>query len=79
MVTRGSTFLSFGRLLTKPATVKIYSLSGRTVRTFEAAEGVGGVTWDGRNAAGSSVPSGLYFARFTDGDTQDLTLVLITR
>jgi hypothetical protein len=78
-VTRSSTFLSFGHILTEPATVKIYDLSGRVVRTFDAAAGVGGVTWDGRNAAGSTVPSGLYFAKFADGHARDVTRVFITR
>lgn len=44
--------------------VRVYDSDGRPVRTLfddEHAEGSFGFTWDGRNAAGAVVPSGLYF------------------
>ncbi len=45
-------------------TVRVYDSEGRPVRTiYEADQPAGAftVTWDGKNAAGTAVPSGLYF------------------
>ncbi len=45
--------------------VRIYNSEGRPIRTLfdgEHAEGSFGFAWDGRNASGAVVPSGLYFA-----------------
>ena len=42
----------------------MYDSEGHPIRTIfdgEHAEGSFGFTWDGRNAAGAVVPSGLYF------------------
>jgi hypothetical protein len=44
--------------------VRVYDSEGRPIRTIfddEHAEGSFGFTWDGKNAAGAAVPSGLYF------------------
>lgn len=44
--------------------VRVYDSEGRPIRTLfdgEHAEGSFGFTWDGRDAAGALVPSGLYF------------------
>lgn len=44
--------------------VRVYDSSGLPIRTIfddEHAEGSFGFTWDGKNAAGAVVPSGLYF------------------
>jgi len=44
--------------------VRVYDSDGRPVRTlYEADQNAGAFTvrWDGKNAAGSTVPSGLYF------------------
>lgn len=49
-------------------TLRVYDSEGRPVRTlYEADQPAGAftVTWDGKNAAGSSVPSGLYFVAVT--------------
>jgi hypothetical protein len=78
-ITSHSTFLAFGHVLTGPATVTIYNLSGRAIRRLEVPGGVGGVTWDGRTSGGDSAPSGLYLARFSDDRSQAVTRVVVTR
>jgi putative endonuclease len=48
--------------------IKVYDLEGRPIRTLfddELPAGNFGVRWDGKNAAGAGVPSGLYFVAVT--------------
>ncbi|MBN1827482.1 MAG: T9SS type A sorting domain-containing protein [Candidatus Eisenbacteria bacterium] len=50
------------------ATIEVFDVSGRLVRTLvdgQSAAGSHQVVWDGRNARGRSVPSGVYFYRLT--------------
>ncbi len=52
------------------ARLRVYSVSGRLVRTLVNAElpaGIGQVVWDGRGRDGQPVPSGLYFVRLEMG------------
>ena len=52
-------------------TLSIYDVQGRTVRTLVDETGSGGYqerVWDGRDAAGSPVSSGVYFYRLTAGN-----------
>lgn len=53
-----------------PVRVDIYDVAGRLVRTLvDAAQSGGGhaVRWDGRDAAGSAVASGVYLVRLSAG------------
>jgi subtilisin family serine protease len=48
----------------------IYDLSGHLIRTLvreSRASGDYTVTWDGRNASGGAVPSGMYFYKYSSG------------
>ena len=64
--------------LSEPAevTVSIYSVDGKLVRTLELGQVPAGIYqsrsraayWDGRNAAGESVASGVYFYTLSAGD-----------
>ena len=62
--------------------VKVFDVAGRLVRTLleddRAAGTVHRVTWDGRNDAGESVSSGVYFYRLVANDfTQTKKMVLL--
>ena len=52
-----------------PARLTIYDMSGRLVRdlTPQGAAGGGSIRWDGRDAAGRRVASGVYVVRFASG------------
>ena len=52
--------LTFGAL-TPEAQVYIFDLGGQLVRVLEEEDGDGGVQWDGLNAAGRKLDSGVYF------------------
>ncbi len=62
-------------------TIRIYDAAGRLTRTLLEGQRLMGsreVTWDGRDAAGRHVPSGVYFARLSSDElvlTRKLVLV----
>lgn len=47
--------------LSQPATIRIFTVSGRLVQTLNETDGDGLLEWDARNAEGSNVASGVYF------------------
>ena len=52
--------------------LRVYDAAGRLVRTFQpvlSVAGEGVVEWDGRDSRGNRLPSGLYFARLSEGHT----------
>lgn len=70
--------------VTSPANrsvLSIHDASGKLVRSFPgfiAHPGHNQITWDGKNAYGKSVTSGLYFARLRwDGHTNEKRLMLL--
>lgn len=55
-------------------TIRIYDVSGRTVRTLvneHRAAGTYTVSWDGRDLSGAAVASGVYFCKMTAGMFED--------
>jgi len=62
-------------------TLGVYDTAGRLVRTVASNELPGGVhtvSWNGRDSSGSSVPSGIYFARLeASGYSETLKLVRV--
>ncbi len=67
---RGSTRLSFTLPQSATGSIRILDVSGRLVRQVlagELAAGAHQVTWDGRDAAGAPVPTGVYLVRFDAG------------
>lgn len=61
------TVLSMSRALDREASVRIYDLAGRAVRTLRLAPGQDVLTWDTRDDAGRPVASGMYVARVDAG------------
>jgi hypothetical protein len=58
------TIIDITTFVAGPISVRVHDSEGRRIRTIfdgEHAEGSFGFTWDGKNAAGAVVPSGLYF------------------
>ncbi|HHE54313.1 MAG TPA: T9SS type A sorting domain-containing protein [Caldithrix abyssi] len=54
-------------------TLEIFSITGQKVRTLineQIEHGWHEVQWDGLDEAGSSVPSGIYFARLRTGSQE---------
>lgn len=46
------------------ARLRIADVTGRLVREIRVGDGAGDLSWDGKDAAGRSVPAGFYFAGF---------------
>jgi hypothetical protein len=68
---RSSTTISYSLREKGPASVRIYDIQGRAVRTL--VDGVQAArfhtaVWDGRNDAGHAVASGVYFIRLQAGE-----------
>jgi hypothetical protein len=74
-----STAISFGVPKSAHVDLRIYDVSGKQVRTLYTGrknKGIYSVVWDGTNARGQSVSSGVYFSRIIIGETE-LTSKLI--
>jgi len=61
-----STTISYAFL--ESAKIEIYNIIGQKVLILPISAGVGRATWDGTDAKGASVSSGIYFARVTGID-----------
>lgn len=64
----GSTTIDVEIFNSGHVTIRVHDLEGRPLRTLfdgEQAAGSFGVQWDGKNASGTTVPSGLYFVAVT--------------
>jgi hypothetical protein len=62
--------------------VSIYDVSGRLVSVLASGFRPAGrhdVVWDGRDAAGGDVPSGVYFAQMTAGNFRSVRKLLLVR
>jgi hypothetical protein len=51
----------------RPATLCVYDVRGRLVRTLHRGPGSGAVTWDGRSSRGEPMPAGVYVLRLQQG------------
>ena len=79
-VTHDDTEAQARKLADKIAQLRIFDAAGREVRVIDAGHlpaGDQALAWDGRDAHGGNVSSGLYFARLAlDGAVQDEVLKL---
>lgn len=65
-----------------PVTVTIYNMAGQVVRTLlddQRDAGQYSLNWDGTNALGESVNSGVYFYRLTTGDHTETQRMVLMR
>ena len=63
-------------------TLRVYSVSGRLIRTLVDASvpaGVHRAQWDGRDSAGHETRSGIYFFKFTAGEVERTARVMRLR
>jgi len=78
----GGTRIEFARPGTGPASVEIYSIGGRTVASLSgesSRDGLGAVTWDGRDRDGRPAAAGVYLARLVTEVGTDQAKVVFTR
>lgn len=65
-----------------PAWLSVLDLQGRVLRSWQVAEGpgpIGSVTWDGRDARGRPVPSGMYLVRLVQGEAATSQRLAVVR
>ncbi|MEW5701163.1 MAG: M6 family metalloprotease domain-containing protein [Candidatus Zixiibacteriota bacterium] len=77
-----ATTIRFSSAGTDHAALQIYDILGRHVATLfsgSLAPGMHEVTWDGSDAAGHAVASGIYFARFTDDRSTAVRKMVLVR
>ncbi len=60
-----------------PASVSIFDVAGRRVRTFRPLAAVGVITWDGADASGRLVAPGVYFVRLRAGERCETRRILL--
>jgi Bacterial Ig-like domain/FlgD Ig-like domain len=77
----GETSIAYGLPIGGHASVRVYSASGRLIRTLADSDMPAGVhlaRWDGRDSAGAPVSSGVYFLQFAaSGVTKTQRLMLL--
>jgi hypothetical protein len=81
-LTSGRVTVSFTLADSRPVTARVYSMDGRQVAVIEDrtfAPGSHELAWDGRDAHGRRVNSGLYFLRLEAGDLSQTQKVMVIR
>ena len=79
---RGALRLDYALPAAGEASLRLYDLGGRAVRTLVAGAAEAGshtVEWDGRDDRGAALPSGTYFARLTSGGAAVSRTLIRTR
>ena len=78
---RDETVIRFALPAAGPASVRVYNVAGRLVRELPTQRGSAGLNeriWDGKDADGDTVASGIYFVRVeAGGETAHGKLVLV--
>jgi uncharacterized membrane protein len=80
--TRGETTLSLSIPRSGGVDLAVYDISGRLVKklvTGSVEAGQQEVYWDGRDASGIEVTSGIYFCRLTTEDTRETRKITVLR
>lgn len=79
---RGEATIRFATGGPSAVTLDIHDTAGRLVRRLadgRATDGAAGYAWDGRDAAGRPVGSGVYFVRLRAGGRQETARLVVTR
>ncbi|MAT38348.1 MAG: hypothetical protein CL946_01955 [Ectothiorhodospiraceae bacterium] len=79
---RNSTAISYSIPKNARASLKIYNLLGKEVRTLFQENRLSGLyttIWDGRNQSGNLVPPGIYVYKLTAGNQTQTRRMLLTR
>lgn len=79
---RDGAVLRFDLQQDAPVKISIYNAGGRLVRSLDLGELAARsyrIPWDGRDAAGRQVPSGVYYCRFRAGAVREQRSVVILR
>jgi hypothetical protein len=77
---RAGTSISYRLAESGRVRLAVYDVTGRVVRVLAdglAAAGVHAATWNGRGAAGESLPSGVYFVALEGSGTATVPIVLL--
>lgn len=72
-----STTIKFSPAIEGKATLQIFDILGRIVRTYQINDGIGEITWDGTDAKDEPVSSGVYFYRIEDRPSAVRKMVLL--
>jgi hypothetical protein len=78
-LTRAGARFLFARALAGPGRLDLYDVAGHRVRTLILPAGSRGADWDGTDARGTTVASGLYFARVTAAGLDARAKVAVAR
>jgi hypothetical protein len=73
----GSTTIRFNSPMEMGATLRIFDIRGRVVRSYEISDGAGEITWDGVDESGKPVSSGVYFYRIEEKPSTTQKMVLL--
>jgi hypothetical protein len=76
------TVIRFSLMVNSYVTLKVYNVLGQEVKTLVDGmrdAGYESVEWDGRDAQGLSVPTGIYFVRMTAGDFSAAQKVMLMK
>jgi hypothetical protein len=75
----GAVVFALGRPAARSATLRVLDLQGRMLRSVPVSAGENSVRWDGRDAAGRSVPPGAYLVSLEGDGAPRSTRVLVLR
>jgi len=71
--------VALSRRSTADIELTVHDVAGRLVRRLPAAAGSREVVWDGRDAEGRDLPSGIYFVRAADHHVTDTVRLVLLR
>ncbi len=77
-----STIIKFSMAKDAHITLKVYSLTGELVATLingNRPQGNHAIEWNGKNAAGENVASGIYFVKMVAGDFSQINKMTLVR